>query len=125
MYAACFVRWRSCTIVCKVYHPHRFIHNASESGALLASLYMVCTFATFIDPHPISQCAAGGAYPCSGGSTSTSSTTNGTPVPASRQVLRFPNVGISDSASLDPALGPDANTAQIVSMVYSGLVRSD
>ena len=62
---------------------------------------------------------------CSGGSTSTSSTTNGTPVPASRQVLRFPNVGISDSASLDPALGPDANTAQIVSMVYSGLVRSD
>ncbi len=62
---------------------------------------------------------------CSGGSTSTSSTTNGTSVPASRQVLRFPNVGISDSASLDPALGPDANTAQIVSMVYSGLVRSD
>ena len=62
---------------------------------------------------------------CSGGSTSTSSTTNGTPVPASRQVLRFPNVGISDSASLDPALGPDANTAQIVTMVYSGLVRSD
>ena len=62
---------------------------------------------------------------CSGGSTSTSPTTNGTPVPASRQVLRFPNVGISDSASLDPALGPDANTAQIVTMVYSGLVRSD
>jgi len=62
---------------------------------------------------------------CSGGSTSTSSTTNGTPVPASKQVLRFPNVGISDSASLDPALGPDANTAQIVTMVYSGLVRSD
>ena len=62
---------------------------------------------------------------CSGGSTSSSSTTNGTPVPASRQVLRFPNVGISDSASLDPALGPDANTAQIVSMVYSWLVRSD
>ncbi len=62
---------------------------------------------------------------CSGGSTSTSSTTNGTSVPASRQVLRFPNVGISDSASLDPALGPDANTAQIVTMVYSGLVRSD
>ena len=39
--------------------------------------------------------------------------------------MRFPNVGISDSASLDPALGPDANTAQIVSMVYSGIVRSD
>jgi ABC-type oligopeptide transport system substrate-binding subunit len=39
--------------------------------------------------------------------------------------LRFPNVGISDSASLDPALGPDANTAQIVGMMYSGLVKSD
>ncbi|TMD68446.1 MAG: peptide ABC transporter substrate-binding protein [Chloroflexi bacterium] len=62
---------------------------------------------------------------CSGGSTTTSSTTNGTPVPASKQVLHFPNVGISDSASLDTALGPDANTAQIVSMIYSGLVRSD
>ncbi len=62
---------------------------------------------------------------CSGGSTTTPSTTNGSPVPASKQVLRFPNVGISDSASLDPALGPDANTAQIVGMIYSGLVRSD
>lgn len=61
---------------------------------------------------------------CSGGTTATNST-NGTPVPASKQVLLFPNVGISDSASLDTALGPDANTAQIVNMMYSGLVRSD
>lgn len=60
---------------------------------------------------------------CSGGTTTTP--TNGTPVAASKQVLRFPNVGISDSASLDTALGPDANTAQIVNMIYSGLVRSD
>src|SRR6266568_7032454 len=61
-----------------------------------------------------------------GGSTTTPPTTgNGTPALSSQQVLRFPNVGISDSASLDPALGPDANTGQIVSMLYSGLVRSD
>jgi oligopeptide transport system substrate-binding protein len=57
-----------------------------------------------------------------GGSGGTNST--GTTL-ASKQVLRFPNVGIQDSASLDPALGPDANTAQIVSMIYSGLVKSD
>ena len=61
-----------------------------------------------------------------GGSTTTPPTTgNGTPALSSQQVLRFPNVGISDSASLDPALGPDANTGQIVSMIYSGLVKSD
>ncbi len=61
-----------------------------------------------------------------GGSTTTPPTTgNGTPALASQQILRFPNVGISDSASLDPALGPDANTGQIVSMIYSGLVKSD
>src|SRR5712692_9811929 len=60
-----------------------------------------------------------------GGGTTTTPTANGTPALASQQVLRFPNVGIADSASLDPAVGPDANTAQIVSMIYSGLVKSD
>lgn len=60
---------------------------------------------------------------CGGGATN--STTNGASTLAAKQVLRFPNPGISDSASLDPALGPDANTGQIVSMIYSGLVRSD
>ena len=46
---------------------------------------------------------------------------------AAKQVLRFPNVGIADanSAFLDPAQGPDANTAQVASMIYSGLVKSD
>lgn len=44
-----------------------------------------------------------------------------------QQILHFPNVGIADanSAFLDPAKGPDANTAQVVNMIYSGLVRSD
>jgi oligopeptide transport system substrate-binding protein len=62
---------------------------------------------------------------CGGSTTTTPTTGSGTPTLAAQQVLRFPNVGISDSASLDPALGPDANTGQIVSMLYSGLVRSD
>ncbi|HLX41665.1 MAG TPA: ABC transporter substrate-binding protein, partial [Ktedonobacteraceae bacterium] len=60
---------------------------------------------------------------CGGGGTTP--TANGTPTLASSQVLRFPNVGIEDSASLDPALGPDANTAQIVGMIYTGLVKLD
>jgi len=51
----------------------------------------------------------------------------GTPLPTSQQVLRFPNVCIADanSAFLDPAQGADANTDQVVEMIYSGLVRSD
>ncbi len=51
----------------------------------------------------------------------------GTLLPASQQVLRFPNVGIADanSAFLDPAQGPDANTDQVVEMIYSGLVKVD
>jgi oligopeptide transport system substrate-binding protein len=57
-----------------------------------------------------------------GGSGSTSSTGN---TLAASQVLRFPNVGTADIGFLDPALGPDANSAQAVGMIYSGLVRSD
>ncbi|MDQ2717704.1 MAG: peptide ABC transporter substrate-binding protein [Chloroflexota bacterium] len=59
------------------------------------------------------------------GGASTSPNASGTPVPASRQVLRFPNVGTRDIGDLDPALGPDANSALAVGMIYSGLVRSD
>ena len=57
---------------------------------------------------------------------STTPTTTGTTL-ATTQLLRFPNVGIADanSAFLDPAQGPDANTAQVAGMIYSGLVKSD
>ena len=48
-------------MVCEVHHPDHFIREASESEALLALSYMVCTFATFINLLPISQCAVGGA----------------------------------------------------------------
>jgi oligopeptide transport system substrate-binding protein len=44
---------------------------------------------------------------------------------AAKQVLTFPNVGIPDSAPLDPATSTDANTAIILNMVYSGLVKLD
>src|SRR5947209_8194939 len=50
---------------------------------------------------------------------------NNTPKLAAKQVLTFPNVGIADSAPLDPALVSDANTDLIVNMVYSGLVREN
>jgi ABC-type oligopeptide transport system substrate-binding subunit len=45
--------------------------------------------------------------------------------PSARQVLTFPNVGTSDISVLDPALGPDSNSALAVGMIYSGLVRFD
>ena len=44
---------------------------------------------------------------------------------AANQVLAFPNVGTTDVATMDPALGPDANSAVAVGMVYSGLVKFD
>ncbi len=44
---------------------------------------------------------------------------------ATKQVLTFPNVGISDIGVLDPAQGPDGNSALAVGMIYSGLVRTD
>lgn len=42
-----------------------------------------------------------------------------------KQVLTFPNVGTTDIGVLDPAQGPDANSAIAVGMIYSGLVRAD
>ena len=60
----------------------------------------------------------------SNGGTAIRSTTS-TPRLAPHQVLSFPNVGISDSGSLDPAQGPDPNTSIIATMVYSGLVTLD
>ncbi|MEO8956588.1 MAG: peptide ABC transporter substrate-binding protein [Ktedonobacteraceae bacterium] len=61
---------------------------------------------------------------CGGGSTTPTTTST---TLATTQLVRFPNVGIADanSAFLDPAQGPDANTAQVAGMIYSGLVKSD
>ncbi len=62
----------------------------------------------------LTACGGGGNTPA-----------NGSPTQAPRQVLTFPNVGTTDIGFLDPALGPDANSAIAVGMVYSGLVKSD
>jgi oligopeptide transport system substrate-binding protein len=57
------------------------------------------------------------------GGSSTTPTTNGTHTLASSQVLVFPNVGTQDIGVLDPAQGPDANSAIAVGMIYTGLVK--
>lgn len=61
---------------------------------------------------------------CGGSSTPATTNPQGSGL-AKNQVLNFPNVGISDLAILDPAKGPDGNSAQATSMIYSGLVRND
>jgi oligopeptide transport system substrate-binding protein len=60
-----------------------------------------------------------------GGATSSTPTASGTPTLATSQVLTFPNVGTRDIGVLDPALGPDSNSALAVGMIYTGLVKFD
>ena len=60
-----------------------------------------------------------------GGATTNTPTANGTPSLASSQMLTFPNVGTRDIGVLDPALGPDSNSALAVGMIYTGLVKFD
>ena len=60
----------------------------------------------------VSACGSGGA-----GTTSSAL--------ASKQVLTFPNVGTKDISVMDPAQGPDSNSALAQGMIYSGLVRFD
>jgi len=50
---------------------------------------------------------------------------SGTPRPAAKQALIFPNVGVQDLSSLDPAEVSDENSVLAVTMIYSGLVRLD
>ncbi len=59
---------------------------------------------------------------CGGSSTTP---TSGARTLASSQVLVFPNVGTQDIGVLDPAQGPDANSAIAVGMIYTGLVKFD
>src|SRR5437588_12447144 len=60
-----------------------------------------------------------------GGATTNTPTASQTSVVASSQILTFPNVGTRDIGVLDPAQGPDANSALAVGMIYTGLVKFD
>ncbi len=62
---------------------------------------------------------------CGSGSSNPTAAASATARIPARQILTFPNVGILDSAPLDPAVATDPNTQLIMSMIYSGLVRSD
>lgn len=68
------------------------------------------------------------------GNSSATSPISGTSTLARRQVLTIPNVGARELGFLDPAQepdpnnadqGPDPNSALVIGMIYSGLVRSD
>lgn len=94
----------------------RFVRNRSYTwrsrrySLVLASLSILSVFVLLL-----AGCG-GASSPSNGGSTT---------AVASKQVLTFPNVGIQDIGVLDPAQGPDANSAIVVGMVYTGLVRFD
>ena len=71
----------------------------------------------------LAACANGSSNPTT--STPSSTVRSTASKLAAKQVLTFPDVGIADSAPLDPATVTDPSTSLIVSMVYSGLVRDD
>src|ERR1700674_3570115 len=59
------------------------------------------------------------------GGSATTITAGSTFTLANSQVLTFPNVGTSDIGVMDPAQGPDSNSAIAVGMVYTGLAKYD
>ncbi|MDQ2886954.1 MAG: ABC transporter substrate-binding protein, partial [Chloroflexota bacterium] len=60
---------------------------------------------------------------CGSSGTAVSSSHNAKP--AAKQILKFPDVGTNDVATLDPAMDPDTNSAIPVGMLYTGLVKTD
>lgn len=59
------------------------------------------------------------------GGTSSNASSSSSARLATKQSLNFPNVGIQDLATLDPAEASDENSLLAITMVYSGLVRLD
>jgi oligopeptide transport system substrate-binding protein len=88
-------------------HRHHELHNKLYAATLVAMLLI------------LAACGSSG-----GGSTNSTPNTIA-PRLAPKQILTFPNVGIADSDSPDPALVNDQNTGLIVNMIYSGLVTAD
>ncbi len=65
---------------------------------------------------------------CGGGGSATSSPTAGPTKPpnyAASQVLRVANIGTQDIHTTDPAQPTDLNSAQAISLMYTGLVKLD
>src|SRR5437764_14002107 len=60
-----------------------------------------------------------------GGAASTTPTPSSAPKLAAKQILTFPNVGITDNGAPDPALVTDQNNDLIVHMIYRGLDQAD
>ncbi|HLJ32658.1 MAG TPA: peptide ABC transporter substrate-binding protein [Ktedonobacteraceae bacterium] len=89
-------------------------NDSSRGQSRRFSTVLACLSILLVLLVLLAACGSGGTTP----------TTNSSTLAAS-QVLRFPNVGTADIGFLDPALGPDANSAQAVGMIYSGLVKSD
>ncbi|GAC1695607.1 MAG: ABC transporter substrate-binding protein [Ktedonobacteraceae bacterium] len=88
----------------RTWQPH--ITHTPQTPLLLLFISMLTIL--------FAACGGSSATPANGGTTL-----------ATKQVLAFPNVGISDIGVLDPSGGPDGNSALAVGMIYSGLVRSD
>ena len=59
------------------------------------------------------------------GSSSANPGASSTAKPLPKQTLVFPNVGIQDLNTLDPAQASDGNSVLAITMIYSGLVRLD
>jgi len=59
---------------------------------------------------------------CGGGSSPIGSSGGPTKAPASQQVFTFPEAGVADIATFDPALAGDLNSAQAIYMVFTGMV---
>src|SRR5579859_4164071 len=59
---------------------------------------------------------------CGGGGSSQANTTK---APANKQVFIFPEAGVPDIQTFDPALAPDVPSADAINMVFTGLVEVD
>ena len=91
---------------------HSLFHHGGRAGRASATLIILSALMLVL-------ISCGGSNPA----TSLTPGTTATPALAASQVLTFPNVGTADIGTMDPALGPDANSAVAVGMVYTGLVK--
>jgi oligopeptide transport system substrate-binding protein len=58
-----------------------------------------------------------------GGSSGNNSSSNSKKAPTSQQVFTFPEEGVADINTFDPALASDLNSSQALTLVFTGLVQ--